>query len=448
MRADGSSPEADRSEEPVRKGYVGKSVAAGVTPPASIETRVRRFYAFQVLVAFQLWSPFWSLWLFDRLSNDYFLGTLVDMVFWIVSLLVAIPAGAIADRYGRKRAVVIGVAIWMAGIVLFGLSDTFATFALANAVWAFGAGFLWGAGSAYLYDTLVEVHAEARYPTLSSRAAMYSFLGAAIASVLGGILVATTGRLNLPLILYAIPGLGAVVLGLTFQEPTVSHEREPNLFAQVRSGIRTTARNRQIVLIIVFQVLVGFVTYMMGFFRPKFMDQIVQGDFVLMGTVYAGFFCIAAVSGRTVDRILKRFGESGGLVLVSLLIFPPFALIYLVAQGFFAPDLALVLGVLTQVPDYIFWGIESPLITTILNRRVASKDRATVLSINSFFTTLVIAFAEPGVGQVATSYSMGTGLGVAALIAFLPTIFILSAYRRSEKAAKVQVPPGTPTRGR
>lgn len=393
-------------------------------------------------MAFQLWSPFWSLWLFQRLNDDYFLGTLVDMVFWIVSLLVAMPAGAFADRYGRKRAVLIGVAIWMTGIVLFGFADNFVAFSLANAVWALGAGFMWGAGSAYLYDTLAEVHAEARYPNLSSRSAMYAFIGTAIAAALGGLLIGTTGRLNVPLIAYAVPGLGALVLGLTFREPTVPRVPEPNIFAQVRSGLRTTARNRQIVLIVVFQVLVGFVTYMMGFFRPAFMGQIVQRDYVLMGLIYAGFFVVAAISGRTVDRILKRFGESGGLILVSLLIFPPFALIYLVAQGFFSPDLGLILGVLTQIPDYIFWGIETPLITTILNRRVESKDRATVLAINSFFTTLVIAFAEPAVGQVATSYSFGTGLGLAALVACLPTAYVVSAYRHSERSAHAHAEAG------
>ena len=410
---------------------------------ASIQTRVRRYYAFQVLVAFQLWGPFWSLWLFDRLQNDYFLGTLVDVVFWIVSLLVAVPAGALADRYGRKRALVLGISIWITGIVLFGFADNFAAFAIANAVWAFGAGFLWGAGSAYLYDTLVEVRAEARYPNVSSKSAMYAFLGTALASVLGGITVATTNDLRLPLILYAIPGLGALVLGLTFQEPSVGRQPEKNLFAQVVSGARTTAGNRQIVLIILFQVLVGFVTYMMGFFRPKFMDQVVQGDFLLMGVVYAGFFCIAAASGRTADRLMHRFGESGALAVVFLLVFPPFALIYLVAQGFFSPDWALVLGVLTQVPDYVFWGIESPLITTIINRRVASNDRATVLAINTFFTTLVIAIAEPGVGQVATTYSVGTGLAVGALAAAFPTGLVLAAYRRSERAERAAAAAGS-----
>ncbi len=404
--------------------------------PAGVEARVRRYYAFQILVAFQLWSPFWSLWLFERLNHDYFLGTLVDVVFWIASLLIAVPAGALADRYGRKRALVIGVGVWMLGIVLFGFAQDFTGFALANSVWAFGAGFLWGAGSAYLYDTLVEVHAEARYPTVSSRSAMYAFLGTAAACVVGGTIVTATDSLALPLILYAIPGLGALALGLTFQEPSVGREPEKNLFAQVASGARTTARNRQLVLVIVFQVLVGFVTYMMGFFRPQFMDQVVRGDFLLMGVIYAGFFCIAAASGRMVDRLISWLGEAGSLGVVFLLVFPPFALIYLVAQNYFSPDATLLLGVLTQIPDYVFWGIESPLITTIINRRVASNDRATVLAINSFFTTLVIAIAEPGVGQVATSYSMGTGLAVGALAAALPTGLVLAAYRKSERHAR------------
>ncbi len=403
----------------------------GASP--SVEARVRRYYAFQVLLSFQLWSPFWSLWLFDRLQGNYFLGTLVDVVFWIASLLVAIPAGALTDRYGRKRAVLVGVGIWMVGIVLFGLSDTFETFAFANAVWAFGAGFLWGAGSAYLYDTLVEVHAEARYPTLSGRASTFSFLGTSLACMIGGAVVATSGRLNLPLILYALPGLGALLLAATFREPEVRRDPEPNLFGQMVRGFRAAVRHRQIALIILFQVLVGFVTYMMGLFRPKFMDQIVQGDFLLMGFIYAAFFVIAALSGWTAGWIMKRFGESGGLIIVFLLVFPPFALIYLVAQGFFAPGVALGLGVLTQIPDYVFWGIESPLITTILNRRVASNDRATVLAINSFATTLVIAIVEPVVGLVATDYSIGTGLAAGALVAAFPTLLVLGAYRRSER---------------
>lgn len=441
----GSSHDRDASVEHVRKSYLGTSVAARVSAAATVDARVRRYYAFQMLVAFQIWSPFWTIWLFYHFT--YFVGTIVDVIFWVVSLLVAMPAGAFADRYGRKRAVVLGVGIWMAGIVCFGFSDSFLLFAVANSIWAFGAGFLWGAGSAYLYDTLVEVHAEARYPAVSSRVAMYSFAGTALASLIGGILILTTSRVDLTLILYAIPGFGALVLGLTFQEPSVTRKPEASLFAQMRSGIRTARGNRQIVLIILFQVLVGFVSYMMALFRGVFLSQTFAGDLLIVGLVYSGFYIVAAISGGLAGSLLRRFGESGGLALVFLMVFAPFPLIYLIAQKFFPPDLAFGLAVLTQIPDYVVWGIQAVLVTTIINRRVGSDGRATVLAIESFFSTLVIVIMEPIAGLVATDYSLGAGLAAGALVASVPTAYLLVAYRRSEREQGNLLHPVTPARG-
>jgi len=417
-----------------------------VSAPGTVDARVRRYYAFQMLVAFQIWSPFWTIWLFAHFT--YFLGTIVDVVFWIVSLIVAMPAGAFADRYGRKRAVVLGVAIWMAGIVSFGFSNSFAMFALSNAIWAFGAGFLWGAGSAYLYDTLVEVHAEARYPAVSSRAALYSYLGTALASLAGGLIILTTAHVEMTLILYVVPGLGALALGLTFQEPSVPRKPEPSMFGQILAGLRTARANRQIVLIILFQVLVGFVSYMMALFRAVFLNQTVGGDLLVVAGIYCVFYLVAAVSGGLTGSFLDRFGESGGLILVFVMVFAPFPLIYLIAQGALTGDVGGILAVATQVPDYVVWGIEAVLIATIINRRVGSDGRATVLAIETFFSTLVIAVMEPLAGLVATDYSLGTGLAVGALVASVPTAYILVAYRRSERLNPLPAAPVTVVRDR
>ncbi len=431
-----------------------------MTAPPNVDARVRRYYAFQLLVAFQIWSPFWTIWLFNHFS--FFLGTIVDVIFWVVSLVVAIPAGAFADRYGRKRAVVLGVGIWMAGIVGFGFADSFATFALANVVWAFGAGFLWGAGSAYLYDTLVEVHAEARYPAVTSRLALYTYLGTALASLVGGLIVWSSGRPDLTLIVYVIPGLGALGLGLTFQEPGVPRKPEPGLFAQMAAGIRTARGNRQIVLVILFQLLVGFVSYLMALFRAVFLNQALPGDvavvagnvaivipsLMILGIIYAVFYLVAAVSGGLAGSFLDRFGESGGLLLVYIMVFAPFPLIYLVAEGAFSGPLQAILAVVTQIPDYVVWGTEAVLITTIINRRVGSDGRATVLAIETFASTLVIAIMEPTVGLAATDYSLGIGLGLGALVASVPTAYVLLAYRRLERESEARIPPGHPAAGR
>ncbi len=119
---------------------------------AALESRIRRYFVFQILWSFELWHPFWTLWLLQNLRGDFFAATLVDVVFWVVGLLFAMPAGALADRYGRKPALVVGIVLWNVGIVLFGLAGSLPAFALANAAWAFGAAFMFSCGSAYLYD--------------------------------------------------------------------------------------------------------------------------------------------------------------------------------------------------------------------------------------------------------------------------------------------------------
>src|SRR5256712_7560759 len=90
------------------------------TVPA-IDARIRRYFLFQVLWSFELWHPFWTLWLLQNLRNEFFSATLVDVVFWVVGLLVAMPAGALADRPRRQPAPLVWVRLLKFGGDLFRL---------------------------------------------------------------------------------------------------------------------------------------------------------------------------------------------------------------------------------------------------------------------------------------------------------------------------------------
>ncbi len=411
-----------------------------------LRSRLRRYYTFSGLLNFFLWAPFWTLWLF-RTAN-YFQATLVDVVFWTTSLLVAMPAGTIADRYGRKPAMSLGIVVWSCGIVIWGLATALWMFWLSSIIWALGAGFLWNTGSAYLYDTLAEAGIEGTYPDAIARTTLISLLATAAASALGGIVVAATGAFNVTLLLYGIPGLLAFVMTFTFEEPKVHRARTPKMFAQIRSGMRTTFARPQIVIVTIFQVIITVVTYVMMFFRPAFIEDIVQRNFLLMGLGYAGFFCVGAVAGHSMGRLISWLGESGALVLSYVLVFAPFILVFAVSAGFFDPGTALVLGLVTQASFYVILGVEGPVVTTIINRRIPSDERATVLSITSFFSTLTLAVFEPMVGFLALQYDLGIGLTAVAAIAAVPCGYLLVAYRRNERRDAALSAGAVPVRGR
>src|SRR5205814_10491612 len=101
--------------------------------PPEAAARVRRFYLYQGASSFAIWIPFWALWIRGNLGSD-FEFTLVDVAFWVGVLVFQLPVGVIADRYGRKRTIVLGEACRSAGIVGDGPAKTFPLFGGANVV--------------------------------------------------------------------------------------------------------------------------------------------------------------------------------------------------------------------------------------------------------------------------------------------------------------------------
>ena len=245
----------------------------------------------------------------------------------------------------------------------------------------------------------------------------------------------------MPLLVYAVPGLAALVVAATFREPAVRRQAATGLAGQIRMGLRTTRDHRPIVLVIVFQVLIGVVTCVMAFFRSPFISEVVGGDFLLMGFVWSAFFVIAAVGGLSMGRLLDRVGEGDTLRVAFFLVFPPFLVVYGSSAGWFAPGLGLTLAVLAQTPYYVLWGFEGPMVSTIINRRVGSSDRATVLGISTFFVTLALAIFEPLVGLLVDATDIGTALALMALVAVVPSAYVVAAFRRHETLVATPVAP-------
>ena len=100
--------------------------------------------------SFAIWIPFWALWIRGNLASD-FEFTLVDVAFSIGLLVFQLPVGVLADRYGRRRTIVLSEFFRSAGILEYGLATTFPAYVVANVVWSLGAAFSIGTSS-YLYD--------------------------------------------------------------------------------------------------------------------------------------------------------------------------------------------------------------------------------------------------------------------------------------------------------
>ena len=81
-----------------------------------------------------------------------------------VGLVAEVPSGALADRFGRRAALVAAGVLQAVGYALWiGAARTFAGFAAGFVLWGLGGSLVSGAREALLYDGLAAVGAEACY---------------------------------------------------------------------------------------------------------------------------------------------------------------------------------------------------------------------------------------------------------------------------------------------
>jgi len=380
--------------------------------------RVRRFYLYQAASSFAIWIPFWALWIRGNLATDFDF-TVVDVAFWIGLLVFQLPVGVLADRYGRKRTIVLSELFRSAGILGYGVSTTFLGYVIANVVWSLGAAFSIGTSS-YLYESLLEAKHESEFPRYIGRNTMIQLLSNAAGAFAGGLFVQAVHDIRLTLILGAALNLVAVGVALTFVEPKVERMTEPTYSEQLRQGLRIVRRREGVALLIGLEVFLGVTLYAMAIFRPLYL-QFLGLSATEIAISISGFLVVAAIWSAFAGTIARVLGEFGTIALMVFMASAAFFGMY--GAGTFPG------AVLFQVPIYIVWSLQPALTTAFLNRRLEPGQRATVLSMGAFAYTLGLVIVEPLAGLLTTAtglLNLGWFLG---LVAFVPCVYVLARWR-------------------
>ena len=150
-------------------------------------------------------------------------------------------------------------------------------------------------------------------------------------------------------------------------------------------------------------------------------------DLIWFGPIAAAAFLLAGAASQLGPAIDRRFGARaalGGIVIAVVCGF--------VLGGLFpSPAMIPVLFVAT-----VAYGIADPALKTLVNDRVASDYRATILSLLSLAPQLTFVALSPWVGQIVDRHGADTGYlflaGFAAITAGLGWISLSRALARPE----------------
>src|SRR5438045_2765616 len=112
---------------------------------------LRLFYLYRLLSSAYLFVPAQVAFFRER-GLSWTQIFVITSVFSSVLVAFEVPTGALADRIGRRFAMMLGSAAMALAFLVYYVSSSFALFILAESIFALGMTLSNGSDSAYLYD--------------------------------------------------------------------------------------------------------------------------------------------------------------------------------------------------------------------------------------------------------------------------------------------------------
>ena len=335
---------------------------------------------------------------------------ILEGIYHVTSMICEIPSGAWADLVGRKRSMLISRVCITISCMIMLFSRQFWGFALSFMIQALGNSFTSGSEEALVYDSLKCVDKEDDFIKVNGRLNMIIEVSQAIATVAGGVLAEYSymwcyGACVVIALLSLIPVL-------FMMEPPILEEKEEYLsgLALVKNHFRLSYQilknDMRIMRIIVFYSVIMAAHTLLFFYSQQYYYDLGYNKIqISVVFLFAGIIsCLGALAS---DSLYQKLGEKVG-ILCALVIAGT-----MICYGFHMPFLAMATFVVSSFFNAVMYPVESE----CLNRLIPSEQRATLISVNSMFFSIMMIIMFPIAGCLADVWSlpkvlMGIGFAV------------------------------------
>ncbi len=341
---------------------------------------------------------------------------LLQAVYCIMVFTLEIPTGAIADQVGRKKTIAIGSIFGAAGILYYAFAETFTGFILAEIILALGTVMISGADTSIIYDTLKILKKETHFKKIQGRANAIGFTAAALASLAGGWLYTIDARL--PMIAASLPFAITVFVALSMREPASSGAATlAETISLIKTGIRFTATHKQVRWLVLYTAIYSAFSFAMFWLYQPFLIR-AGISVIYFGPIFAAINLLVALGAFSSHRIENTIGEKASLIMIPAL---TIIALVLLSTGH------LPLGFIAIILGQFAWGYSDPVINDYINRHIASRNRATILSINSLSISMAGAIVLPFIGYLVDAYTLTHAFLLSAFLLFAINILLYLA---------------------
>ncbi|MDO4293625.1 MAG: hypothetical protein Q4C65_10410 [Eubacteriales bacterium] len=324
---------------------------------------------------------------------------LISSITEILGLILEIPSGFFADKYGNKLCLLVGIFFSVFGnifaivgtgnILIFG-------FSISSAI---GGAMLSGADQAFLYNTILKLNREDEFKDIWRDISSKKMYFTAMVTVFSGFLF----KINvfLPFISTTICYIIAAIAVIGFKDVRGNVKDNKKLKEYVKIVYEFFHRNIPAQILLVLDACFVFLFLNQNVLLQEYVSNITF-PIEFIGIVFLIFNLISAFSlkhGKAVEKIMKQY---------TMVFFTLLTVICLMLAGVAANIYGLFFLAICRVCIAII----NPIVDTEINRGINRNDvRATILSFYNAGASIPDAFLAPVLGS------------------FIDTLGIFSAYK-------------------
>lgn len=391
-----------------------------------------RFAAYGFLKNLRFFEPF--LILIFRANGLSFLQ--IGLLYSIRDLtnnLMEIPTGVLADTFGRRRAMVLAFASYIASFLVFYLFADFYVSALAMVLFGLGEAFRSGTHKALILEYLDCNQMLDKKVSYYGRTRGASQLGSAFNALIAAGLLFYTGNYRSMFLAAIIPYLLDLINLATYPKyldgEAVVFKKEM-LWAQTQAtlgdfiGIFRDWQAMKAILnsagfSALFKTTKDYLQPILEAFALAlpflvFLDDVQRGS-VVIGLVYFFIYLLTSYASRGSDRFSRHFASLGSAINITFLLGVGFLFI----AGLTTWANLVLISIMVFLGFYVLQNVRKPMNVAYISDQISQRVMASGLSIEAQFTTILVAIFAPILGALADVFGVGLALASLSLGALL-----------------------------
>jgi len=400
-----------------------------------------KFSAYGFLKNLKLFEPFLVLFLLDKGLSFTLIGTLYAYR-EIMSSLLEVPTGVIADAIGRRRTMVQSFLAYILSFLIFYFASSFWILLLGMTSFAFGEAFRGGTHKAMIFEYLRMNGWQDQKVDYYGHTRAWSQRGSAVSSLIAAAIVFWSGRYDIVFLVSTLPYVLNLFLMLSYPEELdqeiISHGNVKENFISVWNSLVPTFKGqgafRATTNVCIYD---GFYNATKDFLQPIVKSlalslpllvvlQAKQRSAVLVGIVYFFIYLMTSWASRRSGAFAARFSTLTTPLNMTML--GGFGIGVLCGLAYyFGYNLAAVV-LFTVI--FVIQNLRSPMSVTYVSDTVPREILATSLSVRSLVTALYTAVLAFALGLLADHFGLGPALVLISLgLAAFSPLYLVSRGR-------------------